>query len=305
MTQPGHLFRAAAYAAPANPELGLLSNLPGVWIGNGFNLIARPARQGGPQKQAFFLELNGTRETLEFAAIGGDIPDRGDIEPTIMLHAVHYMQTVADCADNSFIHKEPGLWLHVPPTHENPSETYVRQSVIPHGDSLLAQSTSFYVLPGGPDIQPVNAMPFAESLPILPLNDVTPRPNPGQLGYTDPYLNPKLPAACLPPGLAPAQTVADPTNVLRAQIQGQQFAGTEVIQISTVPDGGIVNIPFVTANSNAVLMDAIFWIERVLRSADGGDETEFLQLQYVQRVILDFDEIHWPHVSVATLVKTA
>jgi hypothetical protein len=34
-------------------------------------------------------------------------------------------------------------------------------------------------------------------------------------------------------------------------------------------------------------------------------DREFLQLQYVQRVILDFDGVHWPHFSVATLVKSA
>jgi hypothetical protein len=46
-------------------------------------------------------------------------------------------------------------------------------------------------------------------------------------------------------------------------------------------------------------MDAIFWIETVQRP----DGRKFLQLQYVQRVILDFIGIHWPHISVATLVK--
>jgi hypothetical protein len=30
-----------------------------------------------------------------------------------------------------------------------------------------------------------------------------------------------------------------------------------------------------------------------------------MQLQYVQRVILDFDNTHWPHFSVATLAKAA
>jgi hypothetical protein len=52
-------------------------------------------------------------------------------------------------------------------------------------------------------------------------------------------------------------------------------------------------------------MEAIFWIETV-QPTDGSP---FLQLQYVQRVILDFPPkpgagiIHWPHISVATLVK--
>jgi hypothetical protein len=29
-----------------------------------------------------------------------------------------------------------------------------------------------------------------------------------------------------------------------------------------------------------------------------------MQLQYVQTVLLDFNGLNWPHVSVATLVKT-
>jgi hypothetical protein len=47
-------------------------------------------------------------------------------------------------------------------------------------------------------------------------------------------------------------------------------------------------------------MNAIFWIETVER-ADG---TQFLQLQYTQTVILNFLDIDWPHISVATLIKT-
>ncbi len=56
--------------------------------------------------------------------------------------------------------------------------------------------------------------------------------------------------------------------------------------------GGIVNIPFAQRNANAVRMDAIFWIETVNRHWD----KVYFQLQYGQRVILDFDNVHWPHV---------
>jgi len=72
-----------------------------------------------------------------------------------------------------------------------------------------------------------------------------------------------------------------------------------VLEISTAEVGGLVNIPFITANANATKIEAIFWIERV-RLSDG---TEFLQLQYTQTIILDFADIAWPHISVATLVK--
>jgi hypothetical protein len=308
MPEATDVFRVAASAAPANPDLGLLHNLPGRWIGKGFNLIARPARQGNPANPPFFLELNATQETLEFTAIGGDIPNRGDVEPTALLHAVHYLQTVADCADNTFIHKEPGLWVHVPPTAENATESYVRQAVIPHGDSVLAQSSFFTTVPQGPDIQSVNALPFPITDPIPSLNDVTHKtitdPN-----YIAPYLNDALPAECLPADLKAPDTIKDPTEVPRAQIRGQTFKGTDVIIISTASTdpvaggGGIVNIPFVIKNANASQMDAIFWIEMVSRPDYDERDADFLQLQYVQRVILDFEGLHWPHVSVATLVK--
>jgi hypothetical protein len=106
---------------------------------------------------------------------------------------------------------------------------------------------------------------------------------------------------------APA-TIRNPTLVLLAAIKGQNIVQTTVIQISTAAvqgSTGILNIPFVGRNANALQMDAIFWIETV-KPTDGDP---FLQLQYVQRVILDFPPkpgapiIHWPHISVATLVK--
>ncbi len=103
-------------------------------------MIARPDKQNG---QPFFLELNATKETIEFTTIGGDIPNRGSLQGDINIHGIHYLQQVMDRKDNSGIHIEPGLWLHVPPTTmpEIKTETYVRQATIPHGDSLVAQST--------------------------------------------------------------------------------------------------------------------------------------------------------------------
>jgi hypothetical protein len=192
----------------------------------------------------------------------------------------------------------------VPPTAENTSETYVRHATIPHGNSLAAQSTFFTTVATGPDIQPVNSLPFPQTDPIPPLNDVThatiTSPN-----YIGPYLNTPLPVDCMPKGLDAAKTIKDPTEVLRAQITKQTILETVVIAISTTPllGGGIVNIPFLTKNANTAQMDAIFWIEKVQNPT--FPNRQYMQLQYVQRVILDFDNIHWPHVSVATLAKSA
>lgn len=305
---------------PFDPQkdFGILAKLPGRWVGQGFNLIARPNLQGQAASAAnpvFFLELNATSETLEFTAIGGDIPNRGTIEPTAELHAVHYLQSVTDVVAMTAIHKEPGLWVHVPETAEG-KETYVRQATIPHGDSLLAQSTFFTTVNGGPIIAPVNSFPFPIADPIPGLN--ADPANPLGPPYTDPYINPvegpngnAFPAVALPAGLVPAATIKDPTEVLRAQKANQAFISTDVIEISTTPaPSGILNIPFVEKNANAVQMDAIFWVETVSRDPDVNAnnpnqdlKSQFYQLQYVQRVVLDFDNVHWPHISVATLIK--
>ena len=311
------IFRAGSPATTAIDLLGLLHNLPGSWGGNGFNLIARPAKADSNGQNVFFLELNGTQEDLDFVTIAGDIPNRGDVEPTSLLHAVHYLQTVRDCEDKAFIHKEPGIWIHVPKTQENPSETYVRQATIPHGDSLVAQSTFFSDPPiqGPPKIDPVDSFPININNPIPPLTDVTHAVLGGN--YVTPYTTSPLPPDCLPKGLDPAKTIKDPTEVLRAQIASQTIKETAVIVISTLlppltgplppgaptRPGGIVNIPFVVKNANASQMDAIFWIEKVQHPT--FPDREYMQLQYVQRVILDFAGVHWPHISVATLVKSA
>jgi hypothetical protein len=274
----------------------MLAEFQGNWRGTGFNITARPFFQSKPP---FFLELNATLETLDFTAIGGDIPNRGSVQPDINLHALRYLQQVTDAVTNSGIHIEPGLWLRVPAT-TNPAaeESYVRQSTVPHGDSLIAQSVFARQVTGFPTIDPVNAIPFRDAIiPGLNTNPADPVTDPAYLAQ---YLEGKLPPAGLPSGLDAASTIKDPTRVLNAQIAGQTIVSTIAIKVSTVaPAGGILNIPFVTKNANAAQLDAIFWLERVRH----GNGQHFMQLQYVQRVILDFLGIHWPHFSVATLVR--
>lgn len=64
-------FRPSHALDQVQSNLGLLGDLPGTFIGTGFNLIARPNKQNN---QPFFLEVNATQEILEFTNIGGDIP---------------------------------------------------------------------------------------------------------------------------------------------------------------------------------------------------------------------------------------
>ncbi len=221
-------FRASHALNKIQGNLGLLGDLPGTFIGTGFNLIARPNKQNN---EPFFLELNATQEILEFTNIGGDTPNRGSIQSDLILHGVRYLQRVADCTTHTAIHLEPGLWLHLPATSAPDPvtlETYVRQATIPHGDSVLAQSTFFTTVTGGPHIAPVDSTPFTGSIPDLnnqPANPVT------NSNYLRPYTATPLPTECLPAGLDQLQTIRNPALVLQAAIAGQNIAETIVIQI--------------------------------------------------------------------------
>jgi hypothetical protein len=305
MPTPRPEARAATTFQLEHTRLGPLTEFPGTWAGTGFNLISRPDFQ---DNQPFFLEINGTLENLAFTLIGGDIPNRGSFQKDAFLHGITYLQQVADCVTHGALHIEPGLWIHIPPTTEPPvaESTVVRHGTIPHGDSLLAQSTLIKTVATGPTIDPVFSVPFTDAvIPGLNAKATNPITN---ATYLAQFTNRTLAACCLPSGLVLNDVVADPTTVLRAAIQGQTITNTVVIVISTAAvqgSTGILNIPFVVKNANALQMDAIFWIETVQPTS--GDP--FLQLQYVQRVILDFPPtptaniIHWPHISVATLVK--
>src|SRR6266702_759110 len=53
-------------------------------------------------------------------------------------------------------------------------------------------------------------------------------------------------------------------------------------------------------NAQATQAEATFWIETI---AGTGGQPDKHQLQYTQLVMLDFNGIHWPHVTVGTLVR--
>lgn len=272
-------FRAAAPRLDEGSPYGLLTNLAGTWVGNGFNLIALPNKQHNAD---FRLLLNSTKEVLQFDTMGGVVPNRGSAQGDIDIYGMTYLQRVNDTVTNEGIHIEPGIWLSVPATTApNDPPTIVRQSTIPHGDSLLAQGSGS-VVAGGPHIAPVSSRPTGPGIAKKPP------------GYLDPYSDPTL-----PPGMSRAY-VPNMNQALVDAIANQKIVSTTVLQVSSSPVGGIVNIPFITVNANATRMEAIFWIETVQR-ADGS---QFVQLQYTQTVILNFLDIDWPHISVATLIKT-
>jgi hypothetical protein len=307
-------------------DLGFLAELAGTWHGKGFNLIARPDGLGG---QPLFLELNQTSETLRITEIGSEIPNRGDGVADIDLFGLTYLQKISDSVAGGALHIEPGIWVRLPDDPASPNQQNVsRMASIPHGNALLAQGTAIQVSPAGGTFpfDPVNTAPFAIGKPMPPGGTVSGFPE-FDLTVPESATNPRTPFGNTPPIPLPAsidgvpmQTVInDPTRLLAAAIAGQNIKKMIVINVATVANptgakpvggggGGIENIPFLQTNANAAVMFATFWIETIAHPF-----RDFMQLQYVQTVILNFPIIKpgappvpfsWPHVSIATLRKT-
>jgi hypothetical protein len=93
--------------------------------------------------------------------------------------------------------------------------------------------------------------------------------------------------------------------VLQEAIAAQTITNTIVLRVratNTKPRSiGTANTFFLTENAAADIVTSTFFLETV-KKPQGG---HFLQLQYTQAVLLDFNGLSWPHVSVATLRKKA
>jgi hypothetical protein len=291
-------------------QLGPLAILEGAWKGTGFNTIWRPHHPANVQDR--FLELNLTDETLVFTRINGPIPNRGLAMPDINMFGLTYMQQISGAVSKVGLHIEPGIWAIVPPTTDpKEPQTVVRMASIPHGTVILAQGVG-QELTGGPQTIPNNN--------ILPFFLGTPEPANAdfdQVAQTFTELN--LAIATPFRAKAPAVTqdmVKNPNSVLQkalqASLQGTSMKRRTFLHVSTTHQavaggGGTANTAFLATSGNppggnatASQVDATFWIETI---AGTGGKADKLQLQYTQKVQLDFNGIRWPHVTVATLVK--
>src|ERR1700685_1522137 len=103
--------RVSPERSAVDTNVGYLQDLAGTWTGEGFNLIARPDKQGG---SPLFLELNQTSETLSFIPISSSIPNRGNEVDDIELFGLTYLQKISDRVTKGALHIEPGIWIHVP-----------------------------------------------------------------------------------------------------------------------------------------------------------------------------------------------
>jgi hypothetical protein len=299
---PSSLAIAPTHATATAPppqittDLGPLQLLVGNWVGQGFNNIWRPFNGPGSDH---FLELNLTSENLAFAEINGPIPNRGLLQPDITMFGVNYVQQITDVNTQEPIHFEVGLWVNIPVTSQ-PQEpaTVARLASIPHGTVMLAQGTIEPTIQGPPQFSPQDITPFKIGQPgslVSFTNETT-------LSNSSPFRSP--PDAIK--GVTQAM-VDNPNSVLQAVIANQKIIETVTLNISTVPTpvagGGTANTAFLQGatpgdgNADAAQVDATFWIETV-QEPNG---TTFRQLQYSQRVLLNFATLSWPHVSVATL----
>ena len=281
-----------AAAAPVDP-LGPLAGLAGNWTGKGFNVIWRP-HPLQPGNQDRFLELNVTSEQLDFGPALQKIPNRGLLMPDISLAGLNYLQQIADANTNTNQHFEPGMWVTVPAT-SNPHEpsTVARLASIPHGTTILLQGTA-QSSAGAPSIPNVSIKPFTINQPTQTFN------------FPEQDLGTPTQFRTSGAGLTgiTQQMVNNPNTVLRAA-PSPQITSTTTLQVSSqdasLPGGGTANIAFLKgtarSNANASHVTATFWLQTVQ-----GD-TEPRRLQYSQLVLLLFNGISWPHVTVGTLQK--
>jgi hypothetical protein len=313
--EPADAALTAAHSDPLGPLAALVGDgdQPGTWVGHGFNAIWRPHLNSSGQDR--FLALNLTDDKIVFTRINGKIPNRGLAMHDINMFGVTYMQqiNVAGHPDQG-LHIEPGIWAHVPHTTD-PAEppTVVRMASIPHGTSILAQGIAKDAKGGPQNIPDNNILPFffgsnppantafqqvAQTFTELDLSiDTKFRTKPLASGIDEAVLkNPnKIIQDALAKSLQGSETmkrrtflhVSTTNSVIKG---GGGTANTAFLATSHTPPHG---------NAKATRVEAIFWIETITGS--GGKET--LQLQYTQLVMLDFNDIHWPHVTVGTLVK--
>jgi hypothetical protein len=167
---------------------------------------------------------------------------------------------------------------------------------IPHGTTIVAQGEAFTV-PGPPVFTPVDLNPFVIG--------ATPGANP----FPEQDLATPTAFRTPPNGLVgiTQDMVNDPNSVLAAGIAGKTIASTTVLTVTTnnqpIVGGGTANTAFLEGvpgggpNADAALVTAIFWVETISAPVPA------MQLQYTQTVLLNFNGLSWPHVTVATLTK--
>jgi hypothetical protein len=303
-------------AEQADIDLGPLTNLVGEWISvsalsqqapSGWNVISVPGRLA--IGEGFVLDVIPYTEKLSFKPVvvagnRGLFTGAGTQENVQQINGLLYEQVIhsmcpADTPGNQHvcnkmgfpngteIHAERGLFLYL--TNFDSGYSIARLSVIPHGNSLLALGNS------GP------AMPPFEN--FIPPNSILP----SQVFGPDQFRKQQFPELGF--------DQLNPNSFLTNTLGSAQVNGLTVLEFDTaykvdnVQYGGILNIPFIQQNVNAVGLNATFWIESIANTVAG--QPDILQLQYSQTITLEFaptgipgaTHVQWPHVTINTLRK--
>jgi hypothetical protein len=298
--------QAVAAAAGAQDPLGALAALEGTWKGHGFNAIWRPHH--GNQDR--FLELNMTDETLAFTRINGAIPNRGLAMHDINMFGLTYMQQISESSTGAGLHIEPGIWATVPATKDpKVPASVVRMGSIPHGTVMLAQGVAETHQGALEHIPETNILPFFFGEPRPKNSDF----NAVAQTFNELDLSQPTQFRFVAPGVTQA-IVKNPNHVLQkaldAAVHGTTMKRRTFLQVSSRHNiiksgGGTANTAFLEAsgnppggNADATQVQSTFWVETI---AGTGGHPDVHQLQYTQLVMLDFNGIHWPHVTVGTL----
>jgi hypothetical protein len=299
-------YKARKYGKPAknDPTLGPLMLLPGLWTseGRGWSMTALPFATA-PSPLDYRLLLNRGVEK-----------NNPTVQTDQFVVTVDYQQTIQQVAATDFpdsklagppglaIHHEPGLWLHMK-NQITDGLDIARLATIPHGDSVLALGQSSEHA-GASCIPHINSLPEGVTQDL----DGSPYLRPYKKFHDSPFKgNVNFPGF---PGFDPTQTHV----LLELANQGVNVVKTTTLHVdSSIPTGGIANIPFVVRKANATLMKSTFWIQELAEKDANGDPK--LRLQYLQLVMLDFfprrdgfpgccpGPIRWPHVAINTLDK--
>lgn len=264
-----------------------LRGLVGRWAGSGLNAIWTPSEQAKTESDRF-LQLARTDDRMEFVALGGSIPNRGLTQPDLFMAGLRYSQDIV--SNGKALHFENGVWLSVPATTDPPlGPTVARMASIPHGTTINAQGT--VSVQTGPPTFPIAAItPFSIGHPgqlqsfaeqNLATSTAFRTPDPQTLGFDQ-------------------QTLTDVNNRLRADAK-PDVVTTTVISVNTqmpgAPDGGVSNTAFLGPNATTSAVSMTLW----LQTLQGDPEPTVLQ--YSQTVLLDFNGLSWPHVTVGTLTR--
>ena len=251
------------------PSLGPLSAFTGTFTGHGFNTIFRPD-SGSPAKlpnpvgpSDNLLELNLTSQTLSFSRPLGSVPNRGEVQPDIFLNGVSYLLTVSDITNPA---KPIGI-------HFEPG---LWMSVPATKDP--AEGTTLVRMASIPHGTTICAQGGCRADGLV-----------GGGGLDN--------IAFLLGDRAATQPNAQTTQM-------SSFFWIETVQhVITVPPWTPGQPPLIVPAQTTGGPAPVFSVEPPTAITQPRQITvTSTQIQYSQKVILNFNGILWPHVSVATLV---